>query len=459
MASRILSSWSRIAVRSSGPARSAARPATSTSRILRISRSSHNVLGCTRRSRPRVSRTARELPPLTTAPRPCSMLMRPRASSRFRASLTTVLLTPRCAHSSRSGGRRSPGSSPSDITISSNWSAARSLSLVRRDCSITLEHCHTNRDVCQTASIFGPPCSLRPLAVGSRCGPWALILPPARFHNAAVDRLHREDQEVDVPRQGHQCLTAEDGDGYRGQPDRHVEQVALDLLARHRKLVCAESQRIAQRVRPQVHQHEHELNSDESSAVYEQQERNLGRLYHFVLGKAEQLVHPQGKDELQWVDVEEHQEEQHRAQPQAREVPQAVAPEELVCSYHTKRSRAKQIAKAKKPRMSTRSSSKVFGTSKDTTRSVTPKAKTASVKASIREISSPRQRKSSSPPCLRANPSRTTRSPPLSLRQSVECMIRERPLGAQDRTLMGDELIAHDRERAWRCRRRSSCEG
>src|SRR5215203_4047551 len=330
MASRILSSWSRIAVRSSGPARSAARPATSTSRILRISRSSHNVLGCTRRSRPRVSRTARELPPLTTAPRPCSMLMRPRASSRFKASLTTVLLTPRCAHSSRSGGRRSPGSSPSDITISSNWSAARSLSLVRRDCSITLEHCHTNRDVCQTASIFGPPCSLRPLAVGSRCGPWALILPPARFHNAAVDRLHREDQEVDVPRQGHQCLTAEDGDGYRGQPDRHVEQVALDLLARHRKLVCAESQRAAQRVRPQVHQHEHELNSDESSAVYEQQERNLGRFYYFVLGKAEQLVHPQGKDELQWVDVEEHQEEQHRVQPQGREVPQAVAPEELV---------------------------------------------------------------------------------------------------------------------------------
>src|SRR5215203_3195101 len=404
MASRILSSWSRIAVRSSGPARSAARPATSTSRILRISRSSHNVLGCTRRSRPRVSRTARELPPLTTAPRPCSMLMRPRASSRFKASLTTVLLTPRCAHSSRSGGRRSPGSSPSDITISSNWSAARSLSLVRRDCSITLEHCHTNRDVCQTASIFGPPCSLRPLAVGSRCGPWALILPPARFHNAAVDRLHREDQEVDVPRQGHQCLTAEDGDGYRGQPDRHVEQVALDLLARHRKLVCAESQRIAQRVRPQVHQHEHELNSDESSAVYEQQERNLGRLYHFVLGKAEQLVHPQGKDELQWVDVEEHQEEQHRVQPQAREVPQAVAPEELVCSYHT-------------------------------TRRVTAKAKTASVKSSIRETSSPRQRKSSSPPCRRANPSRTTaRSPPLGLRQSVECHDKGATLGRTGRT-------------------------
>src|SRR5215203_3027593 len=444
MASRILSSWSRIAVRSSGPARSAARPATSTSRILRISRSSHNVLGCTRRSRPRVSRTARELPPLTTAPRPCSMLMRPRASSRFKASLTTVLLTPRCAHSSRSGGRRSPGSSPSDITISSNWSAARSLSLVRRDCSITLEHCHTNRDVCQTASIFGPPCSLRPLAVGSRCGPWALILPPARFHNAAVDRLHREDQEVDVPRQGHQCLTAEDGDGYRGQPDRHVEQVALDLLARHRKLVCAESQRIAQRVRPQVHQHEHELNSDESSAVYEQQERNLGRLYHFVLGKAEQLVHPQGKDELQWVDVEEHQEEQHRVQPQAREVPQAVAPEELVCSYHTKRSRAKQIANAKKPRMSTRSSSKVLGTSKDTTRSVTAKAKTASVKASMRETSSPRQRNPSSPTRLRANPSRTTaRSPPPDVRRSPpgsDTMIMERPQVAQPLTLTEDDL-------------------
>src|SRR5919107_1628321 len=232
MESRILSSWSRIAATSSRPARSAARPATSTSRILRISRSSHNVFGCTRRSRPSVSRTACGLPPLTTAPRPCSMLMRPRTSSRLRASLTTVLLTPRCAHSSRSGGRRSPGSSASDITISSNWSAARSLSLVRRDCSITLRHCHTNQDACQTASIIGPPCSLRPFAVGvgPRCGPCALILPPARFHNTAVDGLQRKNQELYNPRQGHQCLTAEDGDGYRGHPDRHVEQVALDLL-------------------------------------------------------------------------------------------------------------------------------------------------------------------------------------------------------------------------------------
>src|SRR5215210_422114 len=59
-------------------------------------------------------------------------------------------------------------------------------------------------------------------------------------------------------------------------------------------------------------------------------------------------------------------------------------------------------------------SSKVLGTSRDTTRSVTAKAKTASEKPSMRETSCPRQRKSSSPPCLRANPPRATvYSPPV----------------------------------------------
>src|SRR5215204_223615 len=62
--------------------------------------------------------------------------------------------------------------------------------------------------------------------------------------------------------------------------------------------------------------------------------------------------------------------------------------------------------------MSTRSSSKVLGTSRDTTRNVTAKAKTASVKASMREISSPRQRKPPSPTRFLASPSRTTASPP-----------------------------------------------
>src|SRR5215204_1964038 len=101
---------------------------------------------------------------------------------------------------------------------------------------------------------------LRPFAVGVglRFG-----LPPAGSHNAAVDRLQGEDQEVDVPRQGDQCVTAEDGDGYRGQPDSHVEQVTLDLLTRYRQLICTKSKRTAQRVCPQVHEHEHELDGDE----------------------------------------------------------------------------------------------------------------------------------------------------------------------------------------------------
>jgi hypothetical protein len=141
----------------------------------------------------------------------------------------------------------------------------------------------------------GVPDSLRPLAVGvgSRCGPGALI-PPAGVHNATVNNLQREDQQVDPPCLGDRSFSAEEGDGHRGKPDGHVEQVTLDLLARHRQLVCAEIEGIAPSVGPQVHQHEHKLDGDESGSVDEHQERNLGRLYFLVLGKAEQLVHPQG---------------------------------------------------------------------------------------------------------------------------------------------------------------------
>src|SRR5215213_5349714 len=222
MESRILSSWSRISATSSGPARPAARPATSTSRILRISRSSHKVFGWTRRSRPSVSRTARGLSPLITAPRPCSMLIKPLASSRFRASLTTVLLTPRRAHNSRSGGSRSPGSSPPEITISNNWSAARSLSLVRRACFLTRRHCHTNRDECQNASY-----ALRSVVFWIFFAGGATQFSPARAHNATVDRLQGEEQDVGVPCPGDRAGTPEDGDGHREQPDRDVQEEAL----------------------------------------------------------------------------------------------------------------------------------------------------------------------------------------------------------------------------------------
>src|SRR5215213_2917004 len=93
------------------------------------------------------------------------------------------------------------------------------------------------------------------------------------------------------------------------------------------------------------------------------------------------------------------------------------------------------------------SSSKVLGTSKETTSSVTAKAKTASEKPSMRETSSPRQRKPSSPTRLRANPSRTTAVHP-ARRQPIshgsDTMIKERPEGAQDRTRrgIGEDLLA-----------------
>src|SRR5215218_7310345 len=327
MESRILSSWSRIAATSSGPARSAAMPATSTSRILRISRSSHNVFGCTRSSSPRVSRTARGLPPLTTAPRPCSMLMRPRASSRFRASLTTVRLTPRCAHSSRSGGRRSPGSSPPEITISSNWSAAVSLSLVRRACSVTPRHCHTNRDACQTRR---SPGTSRSFATSFRFGQDVSIPPPTGAHNATVYHLQREDQQVDQSCPGGRPATSEGGYGNRDQPDQDVEKEALHLLACHRQLLRVELQGGAQRVGPQVHKKEHELDGYEACTVDDQQERYLGRLYHLAVAETQPLVYQHGEEKLQGIDVQEHEKEQRRVQPPGRGVLQAVASEELV---------------------------------------------------------------------------------------------------------------------------------
>ncbi len=114
----ILSNWPRIPITSSSPALSAARPAISTSRISRTSKSSHRALGRTRSKTPKVSRTACVLPPLTTAPLPCSMRMRPRASRTFNASRTTVRLTPSLPTSSRSGGSRSPGLNPPEMTMS-----------------------------------------------------------------------------------------------------------------------------------------------------------------------------------------------------------------------------------------------------------------------------------------------------------------------------------------------------
>src|SRR5215204_4165487 len=99
-------------------------------------------------------------------------------------------------------------------------------------------------------------------------------------------------------------------------------------------------------------------------------------------------------------------------------------------------------------------SSKVLGTSRDTTSSVTAKAKTASENPSMRETSCPRQRKSSSPPCLRANPPRTTvRSPPFGISRSLpgsDTIIKEQSQGAHPRILTGDDLIAHDGERPLR---------
>src|ERR1044071_4776136 len=69
---------------------------------------------------------------------------------------------------------------------------------------------------------------------------------------------------------------------------------------------------------------------------------------------------------------------------------------------------AKQMAKAAKPRIASKSSSKVCGTSSETTSKVTAKAKTASLNPSSRVISPARQRKfSSHPNCFSCAASRS----------------------------------------------------
>src|SRR5215210_1230857 len=87
-----------------------------------------------------------------------------------------------------------------------------------------------------------------------------------------------------------------------------------------------------------------------------------------------------------------------------KESPSPYRLKNLYCSNHTTTSSQKQIANAKNPCMVASSSSKVLGTSRDTTSSVTAKANTASENPSIRETSLPRQEKpSSSPTRFRAN--------------------------------------------------------
>src|ERR671920_984732 len=156
------------------------------------------------------------------------------------------------------------------------------------------------------------------------------LLPSAGSHNAGVDRLQREDQQVDQSCPGGRPDTSEGGYGNRDQPDQDVEEEALHLLARHRQLPRVELQGGAQRVGPQVHQKEHELDGDEACTVDDQQERYLGSLYHLAVAETQPLVYQHGEEKLQGIDVQKHEEEQRRVQPPGRGVIQAVASEELV---------------------------------------------------------------------------------------------------------------------------------
>src|SRR5919202_1103957 len=79
------------------------------------------------------------------------------------------------------------------------------------------------------------------------------------------------------------------------------------------------------------------------------------------------------------------------------------------------------MAKAKNPRMVEINSSKDLGTSRETTTNVTAKAKTVSEKLSIRETSSPRQEKPSSPASLLINVLRSTSSRRPCTGQSFSC--------------------------------------
>src|SRR5919112_4872861 len=156
------------------------------------------------------------------------------------------------------------------------------------------------------------------------------LLPSAGAHNAGVDRLQREDQQVDQSCPGGRPDTSEGGYGNRGQPDQDVEEEALHLLARHRQLLRVELQGGAQRVGTQVHQKVHELDSDEACTVDDHQERYLGRLYHLAVAETQPLVYEHGEEKLQGVDVQEHEEEQRGVQPPGSGVLQAVASKELV---------------------------------------------------------------------------------------------------------------------------------
>ena len=79
-------------------------------------------------------------------------------------------------------------------------------------------------------------------------------------------------------------------------PTETLRREALDLLARHRQLLRVELQGGAQRVGPQVHQKEHELDGDEACTVDDHQQRYLGRLYHLAVAETQPLVHQHGEE-------------------------------------------------------------------------------------------------------------------------------------------------------------------
>src|SRR5581483_1925569 len=82
------------------------------------------------------------------------------------------------------------------------------------------------------------------------------------------------------------------------------------------------------------------------------------------------------------------------------------------CRHHTWKSKAKQIANAGNPRIVSISSWNVFGTSSETTSSVTAKANTASLKPSTRDTS--RRRWIMPPDCIGESGNSVTAGRPIS---------------------------------------------
>src|SRR5579872_2583342 len=149
-----------------------------------------------------------------------------------------------------------------------------------------------------------------------------------------MNELHYADETVDPPRKSRHPVAQSAGDGYREQPESGHHEVALDLQTRRVPLPRIEFQSFSLPPRVPMEQREDPGDGRKAQSVDHKEQRHI---LHSDRGggarmsiETEHAVYKQGEDELQWIDVEQDEEQQHAVESDGKAVLQAVATEEQV---------------------------------------------------------------------------------------------------------------------------------